>query len=73
MTFFKRLFGRKEKPAPEPMHGSPVLQTEEEQQATRDRMLAEMEAASDRLAAKAQQRADEPSEGQDAESGGHGS
>ena len=70
--FLKRLFSRKEKTEPEPMRGLPVLQTEAEQQATRDRMLAEMEAASDRLAAKAQQRAEEASEGQDTESSGHG-
>ena len=71
--FLKRLFSRKEKPEPEPMRGLPVLQTEAEQQATRDRMLAEMEAASDRLAAKAQQRADEASEGQDTKPSGNGS
>ncbi|HUS82266.1 MAG TPA: hypothetical protein VM013_03280 [Dehalococcoidia bacterium] len=73
MTFFKRLFGRKENPEPEAMHGSPLLQTEAEQQATRDHMLAEMEAARERLAAKEEPQGDEASEGQDAESSGHGS
>ena len=73
MTFFKRLFGRKEKPETEPMHGSPLLQTEAEQQATREHMLAEMDAARERLAAKEEQRADEASEGKDTESSGNGS
>jgi hypothetical protein len=73
MTFFKRLFGRKERPEPEPMHGSPLLQTEEEQQATRDRMLAEMQAARERMAAKEKEQGGEPSEGEDSESGGQGS
>ena len=69
MTFFKRLFGRKEKPAPEPMHGSPALQTEAEQQATRERMLAEMAADRERAAAKEARAGSESPEGKDAETG----
>ena len=69
MTFFKRLFGGKQKPAPEPMHGSPALQTEAEQQATRERMLAEMAADRERAAAKETRPGPEPSEGEDAETG----
>jgi len=67
MTFLKRLFGRKEQPAPEPMHGSPALQTEAEQQATRERMLVEMAADRERAAAKETLLGREPSEGEDAE------
>jgi hypothetical protein len=67
--FFKRLFGRKEKAAPEPMHGLPVLQTEEEQQATRERMLAEMDAARERLAAKEASAGGESPEGKDTKPG----
>ncbi len=72
MMFFKRLFGRKEKPPPEPMRGSPTPQTEAQQQATRERMEAGMAADRERLAATESQRADEPSEGQDAKSSGSG-
>jgi len=49
--FFKRLFGRKEKPAPEAMHGLPTAQTQAEQQATRQRMEAEMAADRERRGA----------------------
>jgi hypothetical protein len=69
MMFFKRLFGRKEKPAPEPMRGLPVLQTEAEQQATREHMLAEMDAARERLAAKEAEPGDGSPEGKDTEPG----
>lgn len=51
MMIFKRLFGRKEKPAPEPMHGSSSLQTEAEQQAIREHMEAEMTADRERRGA----------------------
>jgi hypothetical protein len=51
MTFFKRLFGRRDRPAPEPMHGSPAAQTQAEQKATRERMEAEMAADRERTAA----------------------
>jgi hypothetical protein len=46
MMFFKRLFGHKEKPAEDPLHGVEVHQTQAEQDATRKHM--ESEVASDR-------------------------
>jgi len=67
--FFKRLFGRKEKPAPEPMHGSAALQTEAEQQATRERMLAEMDADRERATAKEARADSESPVGEDTEPG----
>jgi len=42
--FFKRLFSKKEQPVDEPMHGLPTLQTKEEQEATREHMVAAMAA-----------------------------
>ena len=42
MNFLKRLLGKKEKPPIEPMHGGPVMQTQAEQDATRQRMESEM-------------------------------
>lgn len=42
MNFLKQLFGKKEKPVVEPMHGSPVTQSQEEQDETRQRMETEM-------------------------------
>jgi hypothetical protein len=42
MNFFKQLFGKKEKPAVEPMHGSPAVQSQAEQDETRQRMETEM-------------------------------
>jgi hypothetical protein len=42
MNFLKRLFGKKERAPIEPMHGSPVTQTQAEQDATRQRMESEM-------------------------------
>lgn len=42
MNFFKNLFGKKEKAEIEPMHGGPVLQTQAEQDSTRQRMESEM-------------------------------
>jgi len=67
--FFRRLFGRKEKPVAEPMHGSPALQTDAEQQATRERMLAEMAADRERLAAKEARAGSESPDGKDTEPG----
>jgi hypothetical protein len=69
MMFLKRLFGRKEKAEPEPMHGSPMLQSEAEQEATREHMLAEMEADRERLAERETHPESEPSEAQDIDSG----
>jgi len=51
MMFFKRLFGRREKPAPEPMHGLPTAQTQAGQQATRQHMEAEVAADRERRGA----------------------
>jgi hypothetical protein len=42
MNFFKKLFGKKEKPPIEPMHGGPATQSQAEQDATRQRMESEM-------------------------------
>ena len=42
MAFLMRLFRRKEKAPIEPMHGLGALQTEVEQDATRNRMESEM-------------------------------
>ena len=42
MNFFKKIFGKSTKQEIEPMHGSPVAQTQEEQDVTRQRMETEM-------------------------------
>jgi hypothetical protein len=42
MSFFKNIFGIKEKRVIEPMHGQPLGQTSAEQDATRKRMETEM-------------------------------
>jgi hypothetical protein len=42
MNFFKQLFGKKDKPVVEPMHGGPVTQSQAEQDETRQRMESEM-------------------------------
>jgi hypothetical protein len=42
MNFLKQLLGKKEKPVVEPMHGSPVTQSQAEQDETRQRMESEM-------------------------------
>lgn len=60
MMFFRRLFGRKEKPASEPVHGLPSLQTQAEQDATRERMEAEMDADRERRRARETSAAEEP-------------
>lgn len=51
MMFFKRLFGRKEKPAAEPQQGYSPQQTQAEQDATRDHMEAELAADRERRGA----------------------
>ena len=42
MNFFKKIFGKNTKQEIEPMHGSPVAQTQGEQDATRERIETEM-------------------------------
>ena len=42
MTFFKRLFSRKAKPAAEPAHGVETRQTQAEQDAARQQMESEV-------------------------------
>jgi hypothetical protein len=42
VNFFKKIFGKSTKQEIEPMHGSPVAQTQEEQDVTRQRMETEM-------------------------------
>jgi hypothetical protein len=42
VNFFKKIFGKNTKQEIEPMHGSPVAQTQGEQDATRERMETEM-------------------------------
>jgi hypothetical protein len=42
MSFFKNIFGTKEKRVVEPVHGRPLGQTPDEQDATRKRMETEM-------------------------------
>jgi hypothetical protein len=42
MSFFKNIFGTREKRAIESMHGRPLAQTQFEQDATRKRMETEM-------------------------------
>ena len=48
MEFFKRLFGKQDKPKYESMHGTGELQTQAEQDATRIRMESEMAAERER-------------------------
>jgi hypothetical protein len=42
MNFLKNLFGKKDKATIEPMRGGAVMQTQAEQDATRERMESEM-------------------------------
>ena len=42
MDFFKNIFGMNQKRVVEPIHGRPVTQTQDEQDATRKRMETEM-------------------------------
>ena len=69
MMFFKRLFGRREKPAPEPMHGLPTAQTQAGQQATRQHMEAEMAADRERRGATDIRPGSEPPAEEGAEQG----
>jgi hypothetical protein len=69
MMFFKRLFRRREKPADEAARGSPMQQTQAEQQATRQRMEAEMAADRERRGATDVRPGSEPPAEQDAGQG----
>jgi hypothetical protein len=42
MSFLKYLFGKRNKAPIEPMHGGPIIQTQEEMDVTRHRMESEM-------------------------------
>ena len=62
MNFLRNLFGKKEKII-EPMHGSPAIQTQHEQDATRERMESEMaEQKSERDEAASARASEESSE-----------